>query len=286
MSWPGYDPFYQHNTIDNNTRRSYYGVNAVPDIYVDGLYRTNFPPFAQYYDTRIATPTPVSVDIAGDYDAGTGAIDVDVTVATTEALPDGNVSYRVYVALVEDNIFYNGSNTTDWHRFVLRDLAPSGHGTVVSFSGGFPQEAEVNVSFTMDPSYAEEECHIIAWMQEAISKEVYNSAKTLVTDLGDLTDSPAALPARMALGSNYPNPFNPSTEIPVKVSESGSALLEIVGVDGRRVRTLHAGILEAGDHDFRWDGTDVDGNGVASGVYMARLTTKAGVQSERLVMLK
>jgi hypothetical protein len=286
MSWPGYDPFYNHNSADANTRRSFYGVDAVPWIQVGGLFMTNFPPFSQYYDTRINTPTPVSVEIAGDYDAGTGAIDVTVTVTTTENLPTDNVSYRVYVALAEDNIYFNGSNTTDWHRFVMRDLAPSAHGTVISFSGGLPQTAQVNASFTMDPIYAEEECHIIAWMQEALSKEVYNSARTLVTDLGDLTDSPTALPAHMALGSNYPNPFNPTTAIPVKVAETSSALLQIVGVDGRIIRTLHSGELAAGDHEFSWNGADGEGNSVASGVYMARLITRAGVQSERLVMLK
>ncbi len=286
MNWPGYDPFYNHNSADNNTKRSFYGVNAVPDIFVGGIFETNFPPFSQYYDSRVATPTPVSVDITGSYDSGSGAIDVTATVTTTEALPTGNVSYRVYVALAEDNIYYNGSNTTDWHRFVMRDLAPSGHGTVVSFSGGLPQSAEVNVSFTMDPLYAEEECHIIAWMQEALSKEVYNSARSLVTDLGDTTDSPTALPARIALGANYPNPFNPTTAIPVKVTDSSSAMLQVVGVDGRVIQTLHSGELAAGDYEFSWDGTDTDGNTVASGVYMAHLTTRTGVQSERLVMLK
>ncbi len=286
MNWPGYDPFYNHNTYDNNAKRSFYGVNAVPDIFVGGIYETNFPPFSQYYDSRVITPTPVSVDLAGSYDSGSGAIDVTVTVMTTEALPSGNVSYRVYVALAEDNIYFNGSNTTDWHRFVMRDMAPSGHGTVVSFSGDLPQTVEVDVSFTMDPTYAEEECHIIAWMQEALSKEVYNSARSLVTEIGDVTDSPTALPTHMTLGANYPNPFNPTTAIPVKVADSSSAMLQIVGVDGRVIQTLHTGELAAGDYEFSWDGTASDGNAVASGVYMAHLTTRTGVQSERLVMLK
>ncbi len=284
MSWPGYDPFYYHNIPDSNARRSYYGVNAVPWIQVGGLYQTHFPPFIQYYNTRIAVPTSVSVDITGYYDAGAGTIDVSVTATTTETLPAGN--YIVYVALAEDNLYYNGTNTTNWHRFVMRDLAPSGYGTSVSFTGDLPQSASVNVDFTMDPTYDDTECHVIAWIQELGSHEVYNSNRALVTDLADLTDATASLPVLMQLGQSFPNPFNPSTAIPVKVSESGSAQLEIVGVDGRRVRTLHSGELSMGDHKFSWDGTDADGNGVASGVYMAHLVTRTGVQSQRLVMLK
>lgn len=286
MSWPGYDPFYNHNTGDNNSRRSFYAVSAVPDIFVDGVYETNFPPFAQYYDTRIATPTPVSVDIDGSYDAGTGAIDVTATATTTAALPGGNVQYRIFVALIEDNIFFNGSNTTDWHRHVMRDMAPTAGGTVVTFTGDLPQSAQTTVSFTMDPIYVEAECSIVVWMQEAITKEVYNADWVLVTELGDLTSAPEALPLAMELGRNFPNPFNPSTAIPVSVERAGNARLEIVGVDGRVVRTLHDGDLAAGNREFRWDGTDAAGQGVASGVYLARLLSADGIQSRRLVLLK
>ena len=37
MSWPGYDPYYAENPGDNNARRSYYGVNAVPHNRQDAI---------------------------------------------------------------------------------------------------------------------------------------------------------------------------------------------------------------------------------------------------------
>ena len=286
MSWPGYDPFYNYNIADNNARRGFYAVNAVPDIFVDGVYETNFPPFAQYYDSRIVVPTSVTVDITGDYDNVSGAISVTATSTTDAALPGGTVQYRLFVALVEDNCVYVGSNGVIVHRHVLRDFAPSAYGTVVTFAGDLPQSASVDASFTMDSSFEESECMIVAWLQEAISKEVYNASWVHVTDMGDLTAVDSALPEAMLLGQCYPNPFNPSTTIPLNVKRAGAARLDIVGADGRLVRTLLQGDLPAGTRNVTWDGTDAEGVGVASGVYLARLHSADGVQSKRVVLLK
>jgi hypothetical protein len=127
---------------------------------------------------------------------------------------------------------------------------------------------------------------IIAWVQEYGSKEIYNGEWASVLDFMDLTAVDDALPAAMTLGHNYPNPFNPSTVIPVSVERGGAARLDIVTPDGRLVRTLLEGELPAGTREVRWDGTDSAGLGVASGVYLARLHSVDGVQSRRLMLLK
>jgi len=96
----------------------------------------------------------------------------------------------------------------------------------------------------------------------------------------------AAAP-RMRIGENYPNPFNPGTTIPVTLTRSGQTRLEIIGVNGQRVRVLHDGALPAGTHEFRWDGRDSRGASVSSGVYFARLTNNEGATtSRRMVLLK
>jgi len=37
-SWPGFDPMYNHNTDENSSRISYYGISGVPTAVVDGLF--------------------------------------------------------------------------------------------------------------------------------------------------------------------------------------------------------------------------------------------------------
>jgi hypothetical protein len=84
------------------------------------------------------------------------------------------------------------------------------------------------------------------------------------------------LPRVFGLENNFPNPFNPATTIPVSVPAAAEVTLKIYSILGEEVRTLHTGVLEAGRHWFTWDGRNNAGRGVATGVYLTRLTTPAG----------
>ncbi len=84
------------------------------------------------------------------------------------------------------------------------------------------------------------------------------------------------LPKEFALGSNFPNPFNPSTTIPVAVPRNSTVALSVFTILGEEVRTLFAGPLEPGRHWFVWDGVNARGRAVSSGVYLIRLTTDNG----------
>ncbi|MBK7770521.1 MAG: hypothetical protein IPI48_08310 [bacterium] len=88
------------------------------------------------------------------------------------------------------------------------------------------------------------------------------------------------------LHQNVPNPFNPQTMIAFDLARAGKVRLQVYGVDGRLVRVLANGDLPAGRHAFRWDGTDDDGQRMASGIYLTRLVTSEGSQTSRMTMLK
>jgi hypothetical protein len=284
MSWPGADPFYSHNTVDNNGRRTFYGINAVPAFKMDGFLTPSAGSLNALYTNESAVATPVTVTITGAYDDGTGHVDYLVTASTTEALPAG--TYRIFVTLTETDLYFQGTNGVLWHPDVMRDCFPTYNGTNVVFSGDFPQVASVAGSFDLNAAYNWNNCRLVAWVQDVTGqKKVQQAAAVFVTGL-DLTAVPATPAPAMALGANYPNPFNPSTMIPVSVERASAARLDIVAPDGRLLRTLFEGELPAGQKDFRWDGTDAAGQGVASGVYLARLHSADGVQSRRLVLMK
>lgn len=94
------------------------------------------------------------------------------------------------------------------------------------------------------------------------------------------------LPRSFVLDQNFPNPFNPSTEIRLALPAEALIRLDLYNLLGRRVRTLADGVLEAGYHTLTWDGTDQNGRQVASGIYFYRITTANFTQSRKMLLLK
>jgi beta-lactamase regulating signal transducer with metallopeptidase domain len=95
-----------------------------------------------------------------------------------------------------------------------------------------------------------------------------------------------ALPTATALHGASPNPFNPSTTIRFDLVEPASVRLEVFDALGRRIGLLEAGYLAAGSHVREWDGTDVSGRPVASGVYFTRLVAGDFHAMKRMLLLR
>ena len=94
-----------------------------------------------------------------------------------------------------------------------------------------------------------------------------------------------ALPARFALGPNYPNPFNPATIIPYQLAASSQVRLEVFNLLGQRIATLVDGERPAGFHTATWHATDAAGRAVGAGVYIYRMTVGVERQTGRMVLL-
>ncbi|MBD3166691.1 T9SS type A sorting domain-containing protein [bacterium] len=84
-------------------------------------------------------------------------------------------------------------------------------------------------------------------------------------------DHPGVLPLDIELGPNYPNPFNPSTTIPVTLMRQADVEIKVYNVVGREITTLMNGTLGAGLHTFHWDGLTAAGARVASGIYFVEI---------------
>ncbi|RMG60785.1 MAG: T9SS C-terminal target domain-containing protein, partial [Calditrichaeota bacterium] len=100
-------------------------------------------------------------------------------------------------------------------------------------------------------------------------------------------ESVSPLAGDFTLLPNYPNPFNPETVVPFRLASRTEVTVAIYNALGQRVTTLVEGVLAAGRHEVRWNGTDRTGQPVPSGVYFARLVVKAHhiVQQSRPMLL-
>jgi hypothetical protein len=102
----------------------------------------------------------------------------------------------------------------------------------------------------------------------------------------DPTDVGQAPEWSTALRGNWPNPFNPRTQIEFTLGARTPVRLDVFDVQGRLVRTLLEGVRDAGPMNVVWDGLDARGRALPSGVYLARLVTDDIVLSQRMTLLK
>jgi hypothetical protein len=85
---------------------------------------------------------------------------------------------------------------------------------------------------------------------------------------------------------NFPNPFNPSTEIVFNMVRAGHASLVVFDARGGLVAKLLDRDLEAGPNRVVWNGRSSSGRVMATGVFFYRLVTRDAVLTRKMVLLK
>ena len=88
-------------------------------------------------------------------------------------------------------------------------------------------------------------------------------------------------PLSYQLFDNYPNPFNPSTNISFSLPESDYIQLEVFDLTGRTISTLISGTMSAGTHNIKFDAANL-----ANGIYLYRLTGSQFSQTNKMMLVK
>ena len=90
-------------------------------------------------------------------------------------------------------------------------------------------------------------------------------------DLIKQTSESSNLPKDFALLGNYPNPFNPTTEIKFSLPVTSNIKLTIYNMMGQEIKTFESSGISEGTHQFTWNGTNQNNEQVSSGIYIYRL---------------
>jgi hypothetical protein len=94
------------------------------------------------------------------------------------------------------------------------------------------------------------------------------------------------LPNNFVLEQNFPNPFNPDTEIKFFVPQRAPVKITLVDPLGRLVRVLIDGVVEAGEHRTRWNGKDENAIAVASGIYFVKMRSENFLAVRKLLLVR
>lgn len=93
-------------------------------------------------------------------------------------------------------------------------------------------------------------------------------------------------PARFELIGNYPNPFNPSTEIRFLAPKADRVTVEVYNIAGQLVKSVFAGQVAPGIQRVTWDGKDMQGKEVGSGVYFYKLSSTEQIDTGKMVLIR
>jgi hypothetical protein len=95
------------------------------------------------------------------------------------------------------------------------------------------------------------------------------------------------IPQAYQLQQNFPNPFNPSTNLIFTLPKTTAVTLEVYNVLGQKIATLiDTRKYEPGYHLITWHGTNQIGETVASGTYIFRFTAAGQVSLKKGLLIR
>ena len=125
------------------------------------------------------------------------------------------------------------------------------------------------------------------YISVTVSKPGYFTSSTVIRLAHFvIPDDANAGVSEFSLEPNYPNPFNPSTNLSFSIPKPCHVSLAIFNVLGQEVIKLVDQDMPQGTHISRWDGTDQSGNPAASGIYFARLVADDFRAERKMMVLK
>lgn len=178
MNWPapGNDGYYLYNPVDNNARRSFYGINAIPQAQMDGLINIQSPytngTLTTLFNSRTNLLSPITVILTdstfGDSIKVKARIYCEVYLSNPNALVHFSIQER-------HNHFTSPPGTngeTDFYD-VMRRMNNNGTGQSVQFFPG--QTIYVEKTFYKDPVWNQAQIMPIVFIQQG--QEMLNAGK-------------------------------------------------------------------------------------------------------------
>jgi len=179
MSWPapGNDPMYLHNTIDNNARKTYYNVNSVPHVQIDGTYWSGNPGNVSQglINSASGQPSPFNMQAHHELNEDGTEIHVSILIESEEAVNEGLTLHNV---VIEKHIHFSsppGTNgETDFYN-VMKKMLPSASGSSLpAFEAG--DYIIVEGSWALANVYDNNQLAAVGFIQNNLSKEIFMAA--------------------------------------------------------------------------------------------------------------
>lgn len=168
MNWPGSgDPYY---TNEGEIRRTYYGVSAVPQTFLDGMDQGYTAVSQNAFDQQYNTPA--YADIRGAFTVEGSIITITADIMSYVEMNDVRAFVSVNEKTTYDNVGSNGE--TEFHHIMMKML-PDAQGSTIDINAG--EYTRLEFTYDMSTTNVEEmeDLEVSVWLQNYVTKEMYNS---------------------------------------------------------------------------------------------------------------
>jgi hypothetical protein len=251
----------------------YNGGYATPWLWYDGneTGSYSYSTWNSKIVNRMNQAAPVTATMWGSYapTEGSGTVSIQFRNDST-----ATINGRVIVVITEDSLYYPTTpNGDQWHNHVARDWVPNTNGQVVTIPAG--DSVTVTQSFTIQSTWVEEKCTILAWIQDdnyiSQRKEIWQGAmKPLMEFVGVKEHEKDVIASYSVITA--PNPCVSGTAFSFALPVDQDYRIDLYESNGRLVRTIQGSASGHEDH-VQWDLKDAVGQKVSSGVYLYRFSS-------------
>ena len=225
------------------------------------------------------------VDITGDIPP---EIDIyHVGLSTTTGLPDPIPSWTEIKVMATAND-YNPSGGSEGIEVVILHYqlnSLTADTTSEYMSTAFNLVLQIYVYHTEIPGVSNGTT-VYYWVSaQDVEGNISNTNKQSYI-VGTLTTDNDVIPNNFGLYGNYPNPFNPITNIIYMMDISSDVNINIHNIQGQLVKNLFIGNVNPGQHTISWDGTDRFAQSLPSGIYIYSIKSSQQILTGKMMLLK
>jgi hypothetical protein len=215
---------------------------------------------------------PLEINLTKDVSAlhsTTGTLEAVITNVSGET-----VSGYVHFVITESNIPYHWLTEDSLH-FVERDMLPDAAGEFISLPAG--ADTTIEREFTIDDSwpYFTKDGNIeFGCFLQGVDKEIYQAAALKFS--GAIDEEPESFPFSL----KAPTVISGQDFIELSLDAGANVDLSLYDSVGQKVKTLHSGVLEEGNHRI-----EIKANALPAGTYFVKATAGVNNQISKLVIL-
>ena len=167
-------------TADGNTYNSHFGIVGHPTGVIDGLHKADaYQQWGGIIHSLLDVEAPVEIDLSCTFDDESKELSITTKIINKEIRDISNSKMQLWV--IENNVrgfqlLVDGTRVTDYnHNHVFRAAINGTWGENISF--GDEREVTFNNSYTLNANWKPEDIHIVGFVYDANSNEVYETVE-------------------------------------------------------------------------------------------------------------